>query len=77
MAGIAATIRALALGEKQDDTFYRNIVEKIFDNSSDNIVISLNLLPHTWSYMLAELPENPGKKTAVARSILLPHYRYR
>lgn len=77
MAGIAATIRALALGEKQDDTFYRNIVEKIVVHSREHIEIYLNLLPHKWSYMLAELRENPGKKTAVARSILLPHYRYR
>lgn len=62
MADIAATIRALALGEKQDDTFYRNIVEKIVVHSREHIEIYLNLLPYKWSYMLAELPGNPSKK---------------
>ncbi len=63
MADIAATIRALASGEKQDDTFYRNIVEKIVVHSRENIEIYLNLLPYKWSYMLAKLPGNPGKKS--------------
>ena len=52
MADIAATIQALALGEQQDDTFYRNIVEKIVVHSREHIEIYLNLLPYKWSYML-------------------------
>ena len=59
---IAVTIWALTLGEKQDDTFYRNIVEKIVVHSREHIDIYLNLLPCKWSYKLAELPEDPGKK---------------
>ena len=59
---IAATIRALALGERQDDIFYRNIVEKIVVYSREHIEIYLNLLPYKWAYTLAELPGNPGKK---------------
>ena len=62
MNDISATIRALALGEKQDDTFYRNIVERIVVHSREHIEIYLNLLPYKWSYMLAELPGTPGKK---------------
>ncbi len=61
MADIAAAIRALALGEKQDDTFYRNIVERIVVHSREHIEVYLNHLPCKWSYMLAELPGNPGK----------------
>lgn len=59
---IAATIRALALGERQDDTFYRNIVEKIVVYSREHIEITLNLLPYKWAYTLAELPGRSGKK---------------
>ena len=65
IADIAATIRALALGEQQDDTFYRNIVEKIVVYSREHIEIYLNLLPYKWAYTLAELPGNPGKKKPV------------
>lgn len=47
---ITATIRALALGERQDDVFYRNIVEKIVVNSREHIEIYLNGLPYKWVY---------------------------
>lgn len=63
LADIAATIRALTLGEEQDGTFYRNIVEKIVVYSREHIEIYLNLLPCKWVYTLAELPGNPGKKS--------------
>ena len=59
---IAATIRALAFGETQDEVFYRNIVDRIVVNSRQNIEIYLNLLPFKWAYTPAELPGNPGKK---------------
>lgn len=72
MADIAATIRDLALGEKQDDTFYRNIVEKIVVHSREHIEIYLNLLPYKWSYMLAELPGNPGKKNGSSEEHFAP-----
>ncbi len=62
LVDIAATIKALVLGEKQDDTFYRIIVDKIIVHSRENTDIYLNLLPYKWSYMLADLPGNPGKK---------------
>lgn len=52
---IAATIRGLVLGEKQDDTFYRNIVENILVFSRDRIEVRLNLLPYKWIFMLSEL----------------------
>lgn len=55
MADIAAAICALAMGDKQDDTFYRNLVEKIVVHSREHIEIYLNRLPYKWSYMLAEL----------------------
>lgn len=61
-ADIATTIKALVLGEKQDDTFYRSIVDRIIVHSRDNIDIYLNLLPYKWSYVLADLPGNSGKK---------------
>lgn len=64
LADIAATIKALVLGETQDDTFYRSIVDKIIVHSRENIDVYLNLLPHKWSYVLADLPGNPGKKKA-------------
>lgn len=59
---IAATIRALTLGEQQDDNFYRNIVEKIVVYSREHVEIYLNLLPYKWAYTLSELPGTPGKK---------------
>lgn len=62
LADIASTIKALVLGEKQNDTFYRSIVDKIIVHSRENIDIYLNLLPYKWSYVLADLPGNPGKK---------------
>ena len=67
---IAASIRALALGEQQNDTFYRNIVEKIVVYSREHIEIHLNLLPYKWAYTLAELPGNPGKK----KTVLTEHF---
>lgn len=51
MADITGAIRALAWGEKQDDTFYRNMVEKIVVCSRDHIDIYLNYLPCKWSYV--------------------------
>lgn len=69
-ADIAATIRALTLGEEQDDTFYRNIIGKIVVYSREHIEIYLNLLPCKWAYTLAELPGNPGKK----KPVLTEHY---
>lgn len=57
---IATTIRALTLGEQQDDTFYRNIVEKIVVYSRKQVEIYLNLLPYKWAYTLSELPGTPG-----------------
>ena len=60
---IAATIRALAFGERQDDIFYRHIVEKIVVYSREHIEVTLNLLPYKWAYTLAQLPGNPGKKS--------------
>lgn len=71
LADIAATIRALALGEKQDDVFYRNIVEKIIVYNREYIEIYLNLIPHKWAYTLAELPGMPGKKKPVP----MEHYK--
>lgn len=66
---IAVSIRALALGEQQDDTFYRNIVEKIVVHNRQHIDISLNLLPYKWAYLLSELPGNkPGKVQGPTRS---------
>ncbi len=62
MADIAVTIRILALGEKQDDTFYRNIVEKIVVHNREHIEVYLNLLPCKWSYILVELSGNSSKK---------------
>lgn len=62
MADIAAMIRTLVLGEKQDDTFYRNIVEKIVVHNREHIEVYLNLLPCKWSYILVELSGNSSKK---------------
>ncbi len=53
---IIASIRALALGDKQDDTFYRNLVEKIVVHDRQNIDIFLNLLPFRWHHIDALLP---------------------
>ncbi len=58
---IAATIRSLTLGEERDDTFYRNIVEKIVVRSREHIEIYLHLLPCKWSFVLAKLPGDFGK----------------
>lgn len=49
---IGAAIRALALGEKQDDVFYRNIVEKIVVYSRAHIELYFNLLPLKRTYTL-------------------------
>ena len=62
---IAAAIRALALGEEHDDTFYRSIVSKIVVHSRQNIDIYLNLLPFKCAYALSELPGMPGKKKSL------------
>jgi site-specific DNA recombinase len=62
ISDIATTIMALTLGEKQDDIFYRNIVDKIVVHSRQSIDVYLKLLPFKWAYALAELPGNPGKK---------------
>lgn len=51
MADITGAIRALAWGEKQDDTFYRNMVEKIIVRSRDHIDIYLKQLPYKWSFV--------------------------
>lgn len=53
---ITTAIRALALGEKQDDTFYRNLVERIVVHDRQNIDIFLNLLPFRWRHMDASIP---------------------
>lgn len=59
---IVSTIEAMVLGEKQDDIFYRNIVDRIVVYSRQNIEIYLNLLPFKWEYALAELPKKPNIK---------------
>lgn len=58
---IAGTIRALTLGEKQDEIFYRNIVDKIVVHSRKNIDVYLKLLPYKWAYVLAGLPGESSK----------------
>ena len=50
---IAATVRALALGEMQDDTFYRNIVDKIVVHKREHMDVYLNQLPHKWSFAMS------------------------
>ncbi|MCI8405688.1 MAG: recombinase family protein [Oscillospiraceae bacterium] len=56
LADISDPIRGLMLGEKQDDTFYRNLVDRIVVYSRERIEVYLNLIPGKWNYMLAELP---------------------
>lgn len=53
---IIASIRALASGDKQDDTFYRNLVDKIVVHDRRNIDIFLNLLPFSWHHIDASIP---------------------
>lgn len=53
---IMISIRALASGEKQDDTFYRNLVDKIVVHDRRNIDIFLNLLPFRWHHIDTSLP---------------------
>ena len=49
---IQETVRALASGERQDPTFYRNIVDKIVVHSREQIEIHLTFLPCKWSFRL-------------------------
>lgn len=53
---ISESIRALTLGEKQDDTFYRNLVDRIIVHDRKNIDIFLNLLPFGWRHLDASIP---------------------
>lgn len=56
MDDISESVRALALGVKQDDTFYRNLVDRIIVHDRKNIDIFLNLLPFRWRHMDASIP---------------------
>lgn len=53
---ISESIRALASGEKQDDTFYRNLIDRIIVHDRKNIDIFLNLLPFRWRHLDASIP---------------------
>ena len=81
IADIAETIRSLALGEKQDDIFYRNLVEKIVVYNRKYIEIYLNLIPYKWVCSIAELQgesqkKNKDKPFLENGSILRPLYQY-
>lgn len=54
LADITSVINSLVHGEQQDDTFYRSIVDKIIVHSRERIDIYLHMLPHKWSYTLAD-----------------------
>lgn len=53
---IMAFIRSVTLGIKQDDTFYRNLVEKIVVHDRQHIDIFLNFLPMKWQHIDASVP---------------------
>lgn len=53
---IVMTIRALVLGDKQDDAFYRNLVERIVVYDRQHIEFFLNLIPYKWCHTDASVP---------------------
>lgn len=53
---IAVTIRDLALGNKQNDTFYRNLVEKIVVQDRQHIDVFLNFVPYRWHHINSSVP---------------------
>lgn len=53
---IVAAIRDLALGKKQDDAFYRNLVEKIVVQDRQHIDVFLNFVPYRWHHINSSVP---------------------
>ncbi|GFI16418.1 transposon gamma-delta resolvase [Lachnospiraceae bacterium] len=53
---IMTFIRSVTLGIKQDDTFYRSLVEKIVVHDRQHIDIFLNFLPMKWRHIGASIP---------------------
>lgn len=50
-------LKEILSGEKQDELFYKNLVEKIVVHSRERIDVYLNLRPHKWSVVLNSVLE--------------------
>lgn len=72
MAEIEEAVRELVSGERRDDTFYRNLVDRIVVNGREHIEISLNLFPVKWSFTLARTSGASGGKGAISEPIQVP-----
>ena len=64
---IFAAVDEIAAGLAYDDEFYRNILDRMVVHDRNHIDVSLNFLPHKWSYALssaAEIAEPDAQKYA-------------
>ncbi len=61
MGDIKKKIHGLAFGVRQDETFYRNIIDRIVVNSREHIEIYLNLLPSKWLLAISSTSPTPGE----------------
>ncbi|MCL2576739.1 MAG: recombinase family protein [Defluviitaleaceae bacterium] len=52
---IANAVNEIVANEVLDDTFVRNILDRIVIHSSDNIEVHLKMLPHHWRYAISKV----------------------
>jgi len=80
---ITTAVNEIVDGMTFEEDFYRNLLERMVVNDKDHIDVYLNLLPHKWSYVVAQaakpkITENTAK---IEKDTEVEHfctrYRYR
>ena len=74
---LSDTIRALSCGDIWDDTFYRNIIDKIVVNENNELNVYLKMLPDKLSYIAInskKLKSDWEKAPADKREYIFKHF---